>query len=913
MSTQLILYPQNYTGYSYSSSLYIQEFVNDPEFNGSFFGTIQNAVYNSAGFNNFMATAPPISGWQGFHSNSGTGWYNNTSAPTISGGVLTLHGTNGPSSVGSICGVYQKISGLIIGQSYELVVDHPTGTGLNQGIFAIGGFGTHTFNQNDFIGQVPNQPVGSSPTITSNVGTSTTFTFTATNTDMNLLFSWLSSYFTGTVEITKISVKESNAVPQLVFDDINDGQVICDLYQEQDIPLTLSVDEFTNIIEKQQSYSKDFDLPATKRNNQIFTHIFEITKTINNIFDFNPYKQTKASLKQNGVLLFEGCLRLIEIVEKNGEISYNVNLFSESIALAEVLQGKTFSDLSSSILELEHEYTEANIINSFTGGLQLVAPLSSGSFAGNVGDTTTDVLKYPFVNWTGNIDCTGSEPEVDKLEDVFRPFIKVKYLIQNIFKLAGFSFTSQFINSAFFDKLYMDFNWGSDGVPTTLVDKETDGMGHGDETQFCTTSFANLILLPIAGVGLPNAYDTINHRYVSTINNNVLDIGMMIILLNTDTSDRVVEYQVLSKGVVISNGSATVLANLQQTIFTDVMQDTLNVGDVVEIQIKADVSNKVRVKFNQTFSNADTRVVYESQAINGVISNTFTFNALRGDIKQWDFIKSIMTMFNLITLPDPSNPNNILIEPYVDVFGNNPTAVTPKQLDWTYKLDTSDINIKPIELKQKITFQYAEDEDDYAFNVYKKATSGYLYGSKEINQTSYSLVEGEEKIEPTVFSATVCKPIEDIFPNFFIPVIYSGSLEEGMEAFDNNARILIDCGTINENYEVDGSSFTQYLAFAHVDTIPCNSGDIDINFGECQLFLGTSPTDNLFNTYYLEYYNHLYDPNTRILKAKVNLTPTDINTFKFYDIVTLKNRKYRVNKIDYKPNALSTVEFILLN
>lgn len=125
-----------------------------------------------------------------------------------------------------------------------------------------------------------------------------------------------------------------------------------------------------------------------------------------------------------------------------------------------------------------------------------------------------------------------------------------------------------------------------------------------------------------------------------------------------------------------------------------------------------------------------------------------------------------MTMFNLITLPDPSNPNNILIEPYVDVFGNNPTAVTPKQLDWTYKLDTSDINIKPIELKQKITFQYAEDEDDYAFNVYKKATSGYLYGSKEINQTSYSLVEGEEKIEPTVFSATVCKPIEDIFPNF---------------------------------------------------------------------------------------------------------------------------------------------------
>ena len=49
------------------------------------------------------------------------------------------------------------------------------------------------------------------------------------------------------------------------------------------------------------------------------------------------------------------------------------------------------------------------------------------------------------------------------------------------------------------------------------------------------------------------------------------------------------------------------------------------------------------------------------------------------------------------------------------------------------------------------------------------------------------------------------------------------------------------------------------------------------------------------------------------MTAKVNLNPTDINTFKFFDVVTIKNRQYRINKIDYKPNALSTVEFILLN
>ena len=126
-------------------------------------------------------------------------------------------------------------------------------------------------------------------------------------------------------------------------------------------------------------------------------------------------------------------------------------------------------------------------------------------------------------------------------------------------------------------------------------------------------------------------------------------------------------------------------------------------------------------------------------------------------------------------------------------------------------------------------------------------------------------------------------------------------------------RILIDNGVKTEDYELEGSARTTYLLMSHTDSVPSNSNDTDINFGICQLFIGFSPTDNLFGTYYAAYYEHLYNANTRILTAKVNLTPADINTFKFYDIVTVKNRQFRVNKIDYKPNALSTVEFILLN
>ena len=76
--------------------------------------------------------------------------------------------------------------------------------------------------------------------------------------------------------------------------------------------------------------------------------------------------------------------------------------------------------------------------------------------------------------------------------------------------------------------------------------------------------------------------------------------------------------------------------------------------------------------------------------------------------------------------------------------------------------------------------------------------------------------------------------------------------------------------------------------------------------------VGEAPTNNLFNTYWLPYFAELYNADTRTMSIKVNLTPGDLNTLNMYDTVFIKNREFRINKIDYKPNDLATVEFILI-
>ena len=73
-----------------------------------------------------------------------------------------------------------------------------------------------------------------------------------------------------------------------------------------------------------------------------------------------------------------------------------------------------------------------------------------------------------------------------------------------------------------------------------------------------------------------------------------------------------------------------------------------------------------------------------------------------------------------------------------------------------------------------------------------------------------------------------------------------------------------------------------------------------------------APLQNLFTNYYFNYFSELYNTNVKTMNIKVLLTPEDIANFNFYDRILIKNREYRVDKLNYKPNDLSTVEFILI-
>ena len=462
MSVQLILYPQSYGGQfneiSSSSSEAVVNGINFVNLNDTTTYTSPEIVpYEDTLINE---PASIINTWYRFRK--GTIDY-----PTALLGNVTFKPQE-------ISGVYQTISNLTIGNQYTITVNIPT---------AIAG-------GNIDVGVYIDSTYQTSSVYSSNV-TQISKTFFAAATEVTIMISYSNSTFTDLV-ISSISTQPIiGQVPSGSTSILDNGQVICDLYEDEDLPLTLSVDNFKNVAEKVQSYSKAFNLPATKRKNKIFDQVLEITRSDDGVI-FNVYKKTQCVLKQDGFILFEGYLRLLDVVDKEGEISYNVNLYSEVIALADFLKDSDFRALD--FTELTHDYNKTNIINSWNDagtGITYTEPSTSGF------RDAYDTVKYPFVDWNhlfivapaGGTPTEGN-PQLTSLEQAFRPFINVKYLIDRIFEATPFTYDSDFFDTADFQKLFMDFNWGADNAPVVF---NSSGQLYRFSDQSIATTYTTIL------------------------------------------------------------------------------------------------------------------------------------------------------------------------------------------------------------------------------------------------------------------------------------------------------------------------------------------------------------------------------------------------------------------------------------
>ena len=967
MSVQLSLYPQNFNGVYSNISVQPNNLLND---------SINWTGIDAASTSAYIDTPPflpqlflplgAIANFNGSFNMAVNQWFafgeSSTNVKTDFGIPTNFCKFEPPTN--EVAGILQRITLLSGGASYTLSLTNAFADGSDGGslVLAIWDASTNTIL------------TSSNNTLAGNTSNDLDIAFTVPPSGVDCIIGiwWqgASGSATNHLLIDDAAVNLTTDFISGAIDILESGQVIVDLYDEESIPLTFSVDNFKNAAEKTQSYSKAFKLPGTRRNNLIFDNLFEITRSTLKTIQFNPHIKTQASLKENGFLIFEGYLKVIDVQEKEGEISYNVNLYSTPITLADVLKTRVIADLD--LEELAHDYNRTQIQYSWNDGVTSGQTTPITWLNANTSGFRTDfnTVKYPFCDWnhkflvaTGASSPTANMPQLNCLQDAFRPWLNIKYLIDRIFQDSPFEYQCAVWESTDFGNLYMDFNWGADvDIPTF------NESGYAQNDFFCRTIQNDMPLSASFTKTPPNDYSPgcatktnsqpsiLGHAFggsgasgfsewTATYDGQVYSFLFTFVTQSTTFTlspltvtynNHIVQYQWMHE----SGGTATPIPgfffqtpNVGSPAYTGFFS-TILAGINVLAGDKFYCEAKYVSSAAGTVCWAYTNVQVYS-AINKTVDSSL-LGTMRGELAQWDFIKGLMTMYNLLAIPDEDNPNIITFKTYDELYADesNGTSLKDRKIlhDWTDKIDTTQIKLTPLEIKDKTILQYEEESDDYMFNNYKQSVEGHLYGSK-IYSSGYnnvSLLTGENKIEAKPFAATIMKPLMTQYHTFIVPTMYSMGDDGKTDGFENAPRICYNNGLYDmtsDGYSyyipvqngVTSSNQEKYLRFSHLSELPIdftNNDTRDVNFGECQLVVdpafATPVSDNLYNLYWARYLHELYHPDTREMTLKCNLSPADIEMFKFNHQIYIKNRRFRVNKIDYKPNDLSTVEFILI-
>ena len=300
-------------------------------------------------------------------------------------------------------------------------------------------------------------------------------------------------------------------------------------------------------------------------------------------------------------------------------------------------------------------------------------------------------------------------------------------------------------------------------------------------------------------------------------------------------------------------------------------------------------------------------------------------------IKQTDFLKSVINMFNLYVYPDPEDSRHIIFIPYNDYYANfTYGSVKSTALDWSKKIDNASITQTPVgEIFNLYSFTF-KDDTDWLGKLYKERwgntygnliLTGQTYGSNKsvsllFGSTPVNYYNGKNYANLWELDTTNIKKLKVTAPRI---LFYNG-----LKSCPSYEIGEITKNSTTGNYVFTSINISQYTFNNYAEAneyTTTSSGDfVDILFSvPSQIFYtnggitGNSSKKTLYDYYYADQINELVDSNTRIIEVNVNLNENDVQQLDFtkpiYFDSILGHNYFKLLSVDYSnKNTPATVK-----
>jgi len=682
----------------------------------------------------------------------------------------------------------------------------------------------------------------------------------------------------------------------------NGAAVVVDLYENESISYSSnfnSVSEFTT----RGAFSREFRIPATKANVDFFGQQYNVNLLNDDTTQINVLRKIEATLSVDTLPIAEGHIQFKQAITQQGKMhEFVIAFFGETVDLARSIGDKLIKELDYTEFEHENTYQNVNLIND--GSL----------FDNNICYTLADKGQ----NWSEDTTVT-SRRVFSSVNPIYTSeltlAVQAKWLMDKIISEAGFTWSGDTIASELQEmyipyitnpltlgtvtndeaKFLAGFVGGSTSVTIDVpaangqTKKQLTGWTESTDP---SSSFASDVY---TSQGNFTATFYIDARFIApgaaAFAQNAYDFVLGLTRDGIETLYPMAQGQAISDTVLeydFTTGQYTQVP-VEPVVYAWYNLD-IQVADEVRYYVYAHAGSAQTILFGFNCTIGVSFVTGELQA------QPISFIRNSPELKQIDYLRDILKMFNAVLVPNPNTPNAVEIIPMVEYLG------TGDDYDWTGKLDLSkDIVLTPAADIRKRVLKWSYKEQGDLINAKYKSGAQRVYGELRLTDAGNDFSTSDFTVELT-FGASPC----DLIPNttYIIPKYFNETGEFMApgprilykRAYEESAVVMV----YDENVEV--ASFTVIPLLSHYSAIPTEIGTDDLNFGQeiPPHPIEVMPLHTLFDRYWRQYISELYDSEQKIMEAYFKLSVTDVFGLKFNDKIWVKDSLWRVIELtDY--------------
>jgi hypothetical protein len=634
-----------------------------------------------------------------------------------------------------------------------------------------------------------------------------------------------------------------------------------ELFNDEKIGINSTVQNIADIAKVFTDFSQSFTVPASPNNNKIFEHFYanEVDGTLNyNIrrdafieIDLNSFRTGKIQLEKSEI--------------KNlATDSYTLTFYGDVRSLKDRFSEDKLSQLDYSAYT--HPYTGAEVLDRVTDigmSYDVRYPLISSKRVWQYDEPTTPL---------DNIDTIDGRIFYDELF----PAIKVARVLDVIEATYGVTFSGSWLQTQRFQQLFMlckNAETFTNLTPTQRVDITAESNASNFDDIY---SVAN---------------DTATYTFQS---NTEFGDGEHFMYMDIQSLSVPCTYYIdaYRNGVL----AGTYTGTTTQSIYWGNVLNVQGVNETFYFEIRANTSVTIDIQLRNEFkylitdpSGSGQVFLYTSYqtatCANAVLVGDLNIAQNMPDIKVSDFFSGLLKEFNLTCYP--LSTTEFYLEPLEDWYARG------VNYDITQYVTTDSIEIARIPLYKKISFSYQKSESfmNNEFLGFFNRSYGDLDNAFNYDGSDYSVQVPFENLLFNKFSGTEIQVGYALknSPNFepYVPkpvlLYYNGMIDIAANDFKfDDGNIIYNIG----NYALFGSDIVE------------NTINYSLNWGlEVSSFYQTIISNSLYQTYYSNILNNLYDRKNRLTTVKCILPISILTGLKLNDKLIIRDKRYIINEM----------------